>query len=154
MKRAVHDKDERAKERERAWETGSPLRNESAFPAMINLSARVLVQIILLRTQQCDMCMGWRIIFGGIEEKRRTACSEKPKMFTCCTQTYKRSFMHACEVQGRKRGEMTLTDDSSKEVGPQMWVYILKVSDKSVTHERWPAVIWLSWWKVIQSVIL
>ena len=72
-------------------ETGSPLRDESAFPAMINLSARVLVQIILLRTRECDMCMGWRILFGGIEEKRRNPCSEKYKMFTSQVQIFRQT---------------------------------------------------------------
>lgn len=47
---------------------------------------------------------------------------------------------------------MTLIDDSSEEVGPQMWAYILKLSDKGVKHEQRPAITQLSWWKVRESV--
>lgn len=68
-----------------AWETGSLLRNESAFPATINLSARADYP-----SQNTGVwhVHGTEDYIWGIEEKRQNACSEKPRAFTSCIQTF------------------------------------------------------------------
>lgn len=68
-----------------AWETGSLLRNESAFPATINLSARADYP-----SQNTGVwhVHGTEDYIWEIEEKRRNACSEKPRAFTSCIQTF------------------------------------------------------------------
>lgn len=122
--RAVHGKDER----EWAWETGSPLRNESAFPAAINLSARADYP-----SQNTGV---WHVqgmedyIFGELRregggKKRRNTCSGKLKMFTSCTQTFTQTSRSALlrvkqfpsKTQGGKEGKWHWQMTAVKRLG-------------------------------------
>lgn len=85
-------------------------------------------QIIPLRTQECDMCMGRRIIFGELRKRdEMRVLRSRGRSRVAYRHSGKRQDSPpsppACEKSlssGGKSGEMTLIDDSSEEVGPQM----------------------------------
>lgn len=81
-------------------------------------------QIIPLRTQECDTCMGRRIIFGELRKRdEMRVLRSRVRSRVAYRHSGKRQDPPACEKSlssGGKSGEMTLIDDSSEEVGPQM----------------------------------
>lgn len=97
------------------------------------------------------MCMERRIIFGEMREREEIHVLRGWR----CSQTFRQTLCERSVSSQRLKWEsvdMTLTDDSSEEVEPQMWAYILKASDKSVKLEQWLAIIRLSGRKVKKRV--